>query len=59
MTYDQLKKKHGSPLQIAILLGFCRENSPKKRKDNAVARVCNWKRTGIPEKQLARLQALE
>lgn len=59
MTYDQLIKKYGTPTNVALALGFCRENSPKKRKAGAISRVCNWIRTGIPAKQLARLKAIE
>lgn len=59
MDYKQLMKKYGTPTNVAMLLGFCRENSTKKRKAGAVARVCNWKRTDIPAKQLARLEAIE
>ena len=52
-TYRQLIGNR-SIIEVAIALGFCRENSPRKRKLYASARITNWNRTGIPARIMAK-----
>jgi len=56
ITYKELTEKHGSLLNVAIFLKFVTEKSTIKRKRNAVARVANWSKIGIPVRILKRLK---
>lgn len=56
ITYEMIKR-YNTLLQIAIVLGFCGIEDTKERKLAQTSRVCNWARTGIPERILAKKDA--
>ena len=51
----ELRAKHGSLLNIALHFGFCTVKSTAKRKKDAMCRVSNWNKTGIPVRIMKRM----
>lgn len=53
ITYENLIAKH--KLQdIAIKLEYIKADDAPEKKSAAASRICNWKRTGIPLRVLAK-----
>jgi hypothetical protein len=53
ITYKQLTAKN-KLIDIAIALGYVKADSTQQEKRSAIARVANWKRTGLPSRVLVK-----
>ena len=53
ITYEQLTAKN-KLIDIAIALGFVSAEGTQQEKRAAIARVANWKRTGLPNRVLVK-----
>lgn len=56
LTFDAVHNHFGTHEKIALFLGFITEKSSAKRKTNAISRVCNWRRIGIPVRYYSKLE---